>query len=257
MAIRNSEPIIEINNLNTVLGGHTIHQNLNLIIHRHEILGLIGNSGSGKTTLMRAMLLLNQSASGSIRIFGHDILTSQIKMQQHFGVMFQQGALFSSMSVLENVCFPLIEFTHLDPETSREIALYQLALTKFPLDLVDLYPAVLSGGMMKRAALARAIVLNPEILFLDEPTAGLDPQTANNLDLLLLHLRDSLGLTIIMITHDVDTLWRITDRVAFLGEKRVLAIDTIQQLSIHPHPELQAYFAGPRGKIGTVVPQDI
>ena len=161
------------------------------------------------------------------------------------------------MTVLENVCFPLQEFTKMPQDTIREIALYKLSLAKFPLDLVHLYPAELSGGMIKRAALARAIVLDAQILFLDEPTAGLDPQSAASLDELVLHLKELLGLTIVIITHDVDTLWRVTDRVAFLGEKRVLAVDTMQQLCAHSHPLLQAYFSGPRGRIAALEHRDL
>lgn len=256
----NPQAAIEITNLSTVFGKNVVHQDLNLQIERGEILGLVGGSGSGKTTLVREILMLTRPAAGSIHVFGQDILSAsskqQLQLRQHWGMMFQHGALFSSMTVLENVCFPLREFTKLSLAMVQEIALYKLSLAKFPLDLVHLYPAELSGGMIKRVALARAIVQDAEILFLDEPTAGLDPTSAAGLDELVLHLKKLLGLTIVVITHDVDTLWRVTDRVAFLGEKRVLAIDTMQNLHTNPHPLLQAYFSGPRGRAATPKGED-
>jgi len=253
---KNAEIIIDIVNLNTVFGQSIVHENLNLQIYKGEVLGIVGGSGSGKTTLIREILMLTKPKSGSINVLNKDLaslsVVEQQKLSQNWAMMFQDGALFTSLTVLENVSFPLQEFTQLRPSLIREIALYKLSMVKFPLDLADLYLSELSGGMIKRAALARAIALDAQILFLDEPTAGLDPESAASLDELILHLKNLLKLTVIIITHDIDTLWRVTDRVAFIGEKRVLAIDSIDKLCMSSHPLLQAYFTGPRGRVAAL-----
>jgi phospholipid/cholesterol/gamma-HCH transport system ATP-binding protein len=241
------ETVIDIQNVQTEFDGHVIHQALNLSIYRGEILGLMGGSGSGKTTLLRTIMMLIKPTSGTIHLLGHPILKisrlESLLLKQRLGVLFQHGALFTSMTVLENVSFPLKEYTQMSPKLIEEIALYKLAMTNFPLNLVHLYPSELSGGMVKRAALARAIVQDAEILFLDEPTAGLDPESAAILDELILSLKKWLGLTIVVITHDRDTLWNVTDRVAFLGEKRVILVDTMEQLQLEKHPLVQSYFS--------------
>lgn len=246
------QAVIEIKQISNRLGGHWIHRDLDLTIYRHDIMAIVGSSGSGKTTLLRNILKLLTPVAGTVTVLGTDIThchTSEATdIRQRWGVMFQHSALFSSLTVLENVLFPLREFTDLSEGLLREIALLKIALTGLPLSAADKLPSELSGGMQKRAAMARAIALDPELLFLDEPTAGLDPNSANGLDELILHLRDTLGLTIVIITHDLDTLWHITDRVAFLGEGKVLAYDTMLALADHPHPLVKSYFGGIRGQ---------
>ena len=248
----NTDTIVRIRDLKTSFGDNIIHEHVDLDIKKGEILGIVGGSGSGKTTLLREIIMLQKPAAGLITVYGQDILLASVKQQkqlrQRWGMMFQQGALFTSLTVLENICFPLREFTQLSDALIKEVALLKLKMANFPLDLAHLYPAELSGGMLKRAALARAIAQDAKLLFLDEPTAGLDPETAGALDELVKRLRDYLGLTIVIVTHDLDTLWQITDRVAFLGEKRVLAVDTIKKLSTSTHPLLKAYFQGPRAR---------
>ena len=247
-----NENIIEIEAIDTYLGNRWIHKNLSLQVKKGEVLGIVGGSGSGKTTLLRAMLALNLPRKGAIKIFEHDIMTASpktlLKIQRRWGVLFQQNALFSSLNLVDNIGFPLKEHTDLDLESIREIAQLKIALADLPSDTATLYPAELSGGMQKRAGLARAIALDPELLFLDEPTAGLDPQTAANFDQLIADLQTTMGLTIVMITHDLDSLWKITDRVAFLGKGKVLAVQPIAELFHNKHPMIQAFFAGERGQ---------
>lgn len=246
------EDIIVIKNLKTALGDTLIHNKLNLIVKRGEVLGIVGGSGSGKTTLLRAMLGLTKPQAGSIQIFGKEITTASphtlLEIQKRWGVLFQSDALFSSLTLLENVAFPLQEHTGLDPETIREVAALKILMAGLTLDAANKYPAELSGGMQKRGGLARAIVLDPELLFLDEPTAGLDPAVAAGLDELILSLQSSMGLTIVIVTHDLDSLWRVADRVAFLGEGIVLCVDTMPELVKNKHPQIQAFFGGPRGR---------
>lgn len=244
--------VIEISNLKTAFGPVVIHEGLNLTIRRGETLALVGGSGSGKTTLLRVMIMLMRPMAGSVRILGQDALSlgelEANRLRRDIGVMFQQGALFSALTVAENVEMPMKEHTGLPARIRRKLAMLKIALAGLPADAAFKYPRELSGGMLKRAAVARALALDPALLFLDEPSAGLDPVSANALDELIIHLRDSLGLTIVIVTHDLDTLWRVTDRVAFLGEKRVLAIDPMQVLCQHEHPMISAYFSGPRGR---------
>ncbi len=248
-----SDVIIEVKNLKTYLGDTWVHKGIDLTVSRGEILGIVGGSGSGKTTLLRDMLSLTQPSSGSIRIFGHELTTASpstlLAIQRRFGVLFQQNALFSSLTLLENVCFPLQEHTTLDAASIRELALLKILMAGLPVEAAIKFPAELSGGMQKRAALARAIVLDPELIFLDEPTAGLDPTTAAGFDELILNLQRTMGLTIVMVTHDLDSLWKITNRVAFLGEGVVLCIDKMSQLVKNPHPLIQEFFSGPRGRV--------
>ncbi len=243
--------IIDIKNLETKLGGQAIHKNLNLTVNQREILGIVGGSGSGKTTLLRAILMLLRPTAGSIKVFGTEITQcteQQASAVRHrWGMLFQQNALFSSLNVLENVQFPLVNFTQLPVTVQEQIALLKIALVGLPDTAAIKYPAELSGGMQKRAGLARAIALDPELLFLDEPTAGLDPQSAEALDELVLHLRDNLDLTVVIVTHDLDTLWRISDRVAFLGEGNVLSAAPLAKLMEDSHPSIQAYFKAYRG----------
>ncbi len=243
-------PIIEVDHLKTYLGGHFVHNNLNLTVSQGEILAIAGGSGSGKTTLLRCMLMLTPFISGDIRLFGQSILKSRpstiAAIQHRWGVMFQSGALFSSLTLLENVAFPLRRFTLLDNEAIIAIARIKINLVGLPADAAEKYPAELSGGMQKRAAVARAIALDPELLFLDEPTAGLDPEGASALDQLVLDLRASLGLTVVMVTHDMDTLCTVPNRIAFLGDGVVLGLGSMAELSESKQPLVQAYFHGAR-----------
>lgn len=240
---------IEVKGLQSEFGGTIIHENLSLSVYTGEIMALVGGSGCGKTTLLKQLLGLHKPTRGEINILGRDILKPNIDLhvlQRQWGVLFQQGALFSSLTVLENVAFPLKELTDLSPETIETLAYLKMNMAQFPLDSAHKYPSELSGGMLKRAAMARAIVMDPKLLFLDEPTSGLDPISAAALDDLVVNLQKSLGLTIVLVTHDPDTLWTAVDRVAFLGDKRVLAVKPIAELIEDPNPLIQAYFASSR-----------
>lgn len=242
-----SAPLIEISGLKNYLGSQWVHNGLNLTVQPREIVAIVGGSGSGKTTLLRCILMLNKPTAGSIKIFNTEIAETapadSSSIRRRWGVMFQQGALFSSLTVLENVTFPLRLFTRLPPKLQEQIGLLKIALVGLPPDTAIKYPAQLSGGMIKRVALARAIALDPEILFLDEPTSGLDPKSALELDDLILNLRDGLGLTVVVITHDMDLLWRISDRVAFLAKGKVWAESPIKELVKNPQPLIQDYFS--------------
>lgn len=244
--------IIEVKNLKIRLGDKLIHHGLNLSIKQHEIIGIVGSSGSGKSMLMREILMLQRPDSGSIHVFGKELMHISpekfLPIQQRWGVLFQENALFSSLTVLENIEFPLREQGNLDDATIRELALQRLQSVGLEIEAANKYPAELSGGMEKKAALARAIVLDPEILFLDEPTAGLDPDSASELDELILSLHSTLDLTIIIITHDLDTLWRVTNRVAFISEGKILVVDKIENVIHHKDSSIQAFFNGPRGR---------
>jgi len=245
--------IIEINNLSTNLSGNWVNKNLNLTVNRGEVLAIVGGSGSGKTTLLREILHLTKPTSGSIRIFNQELTTASpltlLNIQRRWGVLFQQNALFSSLSVLENTLFPLQEHTNLDTDTMYELALLKILLSGLPADSANKYPAELSGGMQKRAALARAIVLDPELLLLDEPTSGLDPVNSAAFDELILNLQSTMGLTIVMVTHDLDSLWKVANRVAFLGDGQVLCVAPVEELIKNPHKLIQEFFNGPRGKV--------
>ncbi len=250
-----NNPIIEVKDLKVQLGGQLVLDGLNLSVNRGEILGIVGGSGSGKTTLMRSILMLNKITSGSIKVFGTELTGATqkaiLEIQRRWGVLFQQNALFSSLNVLENTAFPLNEHTTIDPKSINELALLKILSVGLPADSANKYPAELSGGMQKRAALSRSIALDPELLFLDEPTAGLDPDSASGLDELILNLQAAMGFTIVIITHDLDTLWRVTNRVAFLGEGKVLCIDTMSNLVKNPNKLIQEFFNGPRGRTAT------
>jgi phospholipid/cholesterol/gamma-HCH transport system ATP-binding protein len=245
--------IIEVRDLCTFLGDTWVNKNLNLSVKRGEILAVVGGSGSGKTTLLREMLLLQKANSGSIKIFDQELTTASaaalLEVQKRWGVLFQQSALFSSLTVLENTAFPLHEHTSLDDDTINRLALVKILLAGLSVEAAVKYPSELSGGMLKRAGLARAAVLDPELLFLDEPTSGLDPDSAAAFDELVLNFQATLGLTIVMVTHDLDSLWHVANRVAFLGEGKVLAVDTVAAMAENPHPLIKEYFNGPRGRI--------
>jgi len=244
------EAVIEVRGLRTELGGHVIHNDLNLTVERGEILAIVGGSGTGKTTLLREILMLERPAAGDIRLLHRstrDLDAAAVReLWTRLGVMFQHGALFTSLTVLENVMMPLKEHSRLSASLIRELAMLKIELAGLPASAAGKYPSELSGGMIKRAAVARALALDPELLFVDEPTSGLDPVGAAAFDDLILRLRSLLDLTIVMVTHDVDSLWRATDRVAFLGEQRVLATAPVAELAEMAHPAIQGYFAGPR-----------
>ncbi len=248
----NHDVIIEIHDLKNYLGGHWVHDGLNLTVRRGEIIAIIGGSGCGKTTLLRSILMLRRQTSGTIKVFGTDTsscTTSEAKaVRERWGVMFQSSALFSSLNLLENVMFPLRQKNNISKSVAREIARLKIGLSGLEAEAADKFPSELSGGMRKRGALARAIALDPELVFLDEPTAGLDPKSAGDLDGLVLSMRENLGLTFVMVTHDLDTLWRVPDRVIYLGEGQVLAATSMSEMVKQEHPLIQAYFSGARSQ---------
>jgi phospholipid/cholesterol/gamma-HCH transport system ATP-binding protein len=247
-----AEAVIEVEGLVTRLGGALLHDGINFAVRRGEVFAVAGASGCGKSTLLKEIVMLLKPTAGRIRVLGHDLATIRAADAQHlrrrWGVTFQGGALFSGLSVLENVEMPLKEHTRLSPDEIRQLALIKISLAGLPLDAAHKFPRELSGGLRKRAALARAIALDPELLFLDEPSAGLDPLAASALDELVLGLKESLKLTIIVVTHDLDMLWRVTDRVAILGERRVAGLGTMAELAQSEHPLVRDYFHGPRGR---------
>ena len=246
------EPVIEIEGLRTRFGDTVVHDHVSLTVQRGEIFALVGGSGCGKSTLLREVLLLQKPAAGSIRVFGQEVVglddEGALPLRRRFGVVFERGALFSALTVSENVGMVLHEHTVLPNGLIDDIAAVKVALTGLPVDAARKYPNELSGGMRKRAALARALALDPELLFLDEPTAGLDPMSASGIDDLVRSLRDALGLTIMMVTHDLDLLWRAADRVAVLDEGRIVGMGTMNALAQLDHPLIHEYFYGPRGR---------
>lgn len=245
-------PIV-IEGLTNRFGEQTVHEDLSLTVNRGEILGVVGGSGSGKSVLMRSIIGLQLPAEGHIEVLGQSITDAEedddIDVRSRWGVLFQGGALFSTLTVAENVEVPLKQFyPELSAELRHEIARYKVRLSGLPEEATSKYPSELSGGMKKRAGLARALALDPELLFLDEPTAGLDPIGAAGFDRLTRELADTLGLTVFLITHDLDTLHAICDRVAVLADSKVIAVGTIPELLATDHPWIQDYFNGPRGR---------
>jgi phospholipid/cholesterol/gamma-HCH transport system ATP-binding protein len=252
----NNSPIIEVKNLGTSFEGFWVHKNLNLTIYPNRIITIIGASGCGKTTLVREILMLQPIAEGEILLNGEEISKYNIEdadtklVLSQIGMMFQQGALFSSLTVLQNVMFPLVEYTNFSEATIKEIATLKLKLTGLPESAYSKFPKEISPGMQKRVALARTLVLDPKVVFLDEPTAGLDPNSASDFDELISNLQKQLGLTVIMITHDLDSIWSISDEIVYLGEKKVLFHDTvIKAANCKEIPQLYDYFNGPRGRL--------
>jgi phospholipid/cholesterol/gamma-HCH transport system ATP-binding protein len=245
-------PIV-IKGLRNSFGDQVVHEGLDLEVRRGEVLGVVGGSGTGKSVLMRSIIGLQVPDEGSIEVFGHEVVGTNpeegLALRSRWGVLFQGGALFSTLTVGENVEVPLKQFyPELLPELTHEIARYKVVLSGLPADTTSKYPSELSGGMKKRAGLARALALDPELLFLDEPTAGLDPIGAARFDELTKALADTLDLTIFLITHDLDTLYAICDRVAVLADGKVIAVGTIPELLKSDHPWIQEYFNGPRGR---------
>jgi len=247
-----SEAIVEVRDLSNRFGPQVVHEHLDLDIRRGEILAVVGGSGSGKSVLLRTLIGLNRPSAGSVRVFGEDLLTlpeqRRSQLERRFGVLFQQGALFSSLTVIENIALPLIEHAGLSRASAERLAAVKLALAGLPANAGDKYPASLSGGMIKRAALARALALDPDILFLDEPTAGLDPIGAAAFDQLILTLREALGLSVFLVTHDLDTLYAISDRIAVLSQKRVLVADRLEVVAAYDDAWIRDYFHGPRAR---------
>ena len=243
---------VEARGIVTQFGDNVVHQDLDLQVQNGEIIGIVGGSGSGKTVLMNTLLGLREPDGGVVRLYGQDRTTlssEQIaSLNNRIGVLFQGGALFSSLTVRENIMVPLREHTDLNVSLMRELADMKVHMVGLPAHAATLYPSDLSGGMKKRAGLARSLALDPSLLFLDEPTAGLDPVGANAFDELILALRDALGLTVIMITHDLDSLYAICDRVAVLVDKRIAIADSIHKVSAYPHEWVQEYFGGPRSR---------
>ena len=245
-------PII-VEGLVNRFGDQTVHDDLSLKVRQGEILGVVGGSGTGKSVLMRSIIGLQRPNEGEIDVFGQSITDAEpdeaIGVRNRWGVLFQGGALFSTLTVGENVQVPLKQFyPEIGPKLLADIARYKVMLSGLPEEAANKYPAELSGGMKKRAGLARALALDPELLFLDEPTAGLDPIGAARFDQLTKELKETLGLTVFLITHDLDTLYEICDRVAVLADKHVVAVGTIPELLETGHPWIEEYFNGPRGR---------
>ncbi len=247
------KPIISIRGLANSFGDDQVHDGLDLDVRRGEILGVVGGSGTGKSVLMRSIIGLQVPDAGEIEVLGENMIGREEdeakNIRRRWGILFQNGALFSTLTVAENVEVPIREyFPHLIPPLLDEIAGYKIAMSGLPADAGPKFPSELSGGMRKRAGLARALALDPELLFLDEPTAGLDPIGAAAFDELIQNLKQRLELTVFLITHDLDTLYAICDRVAVLSDKKVVAVGTIEELLALDHPWIQEYFNGPRGR---------
>ncbi|MDD5716331.1 MAG: ATP-binding cassette domain-containing protein [Sulfuricurvum sp.] len=240
------KPVIQAKNITTTLGGNLIHDRVNFTVYEHEIYAFLGGSGSGKSTLLREMILLQQPQSGSLNVLGYDLQTLSSsdaqELRRRWGVLFQSGALFSSLSVGENIAMLYREYTDLSTALIDELVSLKIDLVGLPSHARHLYPAQLSGGMIKRAALARALALDPKLLFLDEPTSGLDPLSSRQFDTLIRQLRDLLGLTVVMVTHDLDTIHHIVDRFSLLGEKKVIAEGTLDEVLRIDHPIVDYFF---------------
>lgn len=247
-----SELAVEVRDLETRFGSTVVHDGISLEVPAGQIFALAGASGCGKSTLLREIILLQRPQAGSIRVFGREVVglddEEALGLRREWGVLFERGALFGSLTVAENVGLPLREHTALSAGLIDEIAAVKIALTGLDPSAGAKYPAELSGGMRKRAALARAIALDPRMLFLDEPTAGLDPLSASGFEDLVRRLQQTLGLTILMVTHDLDLLWRVADQVAFMVEGRIAGVGTMAALSKSEHPLIREYFHGPRGR---------
>ncbi len=245
------QPIIRIRGLRTQFGTSVIHDDLDLDVCRGEVLGVVGASGTGKSVLLRTIIGLNKARAGTIEVFGENMTqmsdTQQRVMQERWGVLFQDGALFSSLTVAQNIEVPLKEHTKLKRDVIRELSAVKVDMVGLPPDAAHKYPSELSGGMRKRAGLARSLALDPELVFLDEPTAGLDPIGAAAFDNLIRNLQQSLNLTVFMVTHDLDSLGAICDRIAVLIDKKIV-VDTMENLMKLKHPWMQDYFHGPRGR---------
>lgn len=246
------QPVIEAVGIVNAFGENRVHDGLDFRLQRGRITALVGGSGTGKTVLLHTLLMLREPTAGKLYLFGEETAnlgeTARQRLRERIGLLFQGGALFTSMSVLENVLLPLREHGQVEKQWLEDIGMMKIRLSGLPADSAHKYPAELSGGMVKRAALARALALDPELLVLDEPTSGLDPVSAAAFDDLICSLRDLLGLTVLQVTHDLDSIWRGCDEVAFLARKKVLATGTPGELAQRDEPELQSYFGGVRAR---------
>ncbi|MDP3661090.1 ABC transporter ATP-binding protein [Phenylobacterium sp.] len=250
-------PVVEVRGLVSAFGDMVIHDGLDLTVERGEILGVVGGSGAGKSVLLNTVIGLRDPQEGIVRVFGQDLQNATRRrwtaIERRWGVLFQQGALFSNLTVHENVAAPMFEHTDLSRKDIAELADLKIALVGLERAAGLRKPSELSGGMRKRAGLARALALDPELLFLDEPTAGLDPISAGAFDALIKELQSSLSLTVMMITHDLDTLYEITDRVAVIADRKVVATAPVRELERSTHPWIREYFLGPRGRAAASV----
>jgi phospholipid/cholesterol/gamma-HCH transport system ATP-binding protein len=242
-------PIIEVSGMVNRFGAQVVHDGLDMVVQPREVFGIVGGSGSGKSVLLRSILGLQRPQAGQVRLLGRDLTrmsTAELKqVKATYGVTFQQGALFSALTVMQNVQLPMLEHLRLSPRALDELAMLKVRLVGLPDEAARKFPAQLSGGMIKRAALARALALDPPLLMLDEPTAGLDPISAAAFDELLMDLREQLGLTVVMITHDLDTIFRTCNRVGVIIDRKMTS-DTLEGITRNPHPWIQAYFHGER-----------
>jgi phospholipid/cholesterol/gamma-HCH transport system ATP-binding protein len=245
------EVVIKVRGVVNRFGSQVIHDGIDLDVYRGEVLGVVGGSGAGKSVLLRTIIGLNKQSAGTVEVFGEDPVPHRERpensVQTRWGVLFQEGALFSSQTVAENIQVPLREYTKMSQALMNEVTSMKLSMVGLPEDAARKYPSELSGGMKKRAGLARALAADPEIVFLDEPTAGLDPISANQFDVLVNDLQKSLNLTVFMVTHDLDTLKATTDRIAVLVNKKI-KVGTIDELRKDPDPWIQEYFSGARGR---------
>ncbi|AWL05621.1 ABC transporter ATP-binding protein [Massilia oculi] len=245
-------PVVQIRNLWTKFGRTVVHQDLNLEIYGGEILTIVGGSGTGKTVLLRQMLGLERPSQGSVHVFGEDISAASPeqlqRMRNHWGMLFQQGALYSALSVFDNIALPMRELRSLPEDVIRDAVLLKMNMVGLGPEHANKMPADLSGGMVKRAALARALALEPQLLFLDEPTAGLDPDLSDAFVTLIQTLHRELKLTVVMVTHDLDTLFALSSRIAVLAEKHVLAVGPSCDVLQVEHPFIKHFFLGPRGQ---------
>jgi phospholipid/cholesterol/gamma-HCH transport system ATP-binding protein len=246
------EAIIAVRDVVNRFGTQTVHDGVSFDVHAGEVFGIVGGSGSGKSVLLKTMLGLRRPDEGTVEVEGRDITrmsgTELREVKRRYGVTFQHGALFTSLTVTENIILPMVESLDLEEATLQSLAELRLRMVGLPVEAGAKFPAQLSGGMIKRAALARALALDPVLLFLDEPTAGLDPIAATAFDDLVLYLRRTLGLTVVMVTHDLDTLARTCDRVAVLVDRKVI-VDTLDGIVRNEHPWIREYFHGARGRV--------
>ncbi|SHG78665.1 ABC transporter ATP-binding protein [Marivita hallyeonensis] len=250
--------VIEVRGLRNQFGSHVVHEDLDLDVYRGEIIGVVGGSGTGKSVLLRSIVGLQEPAAGSINVLGTDVLAdvhaARETLDEKWGVMFQDGALFSSLTVRENVEVPMRSVPDLSPSIRRNLADLKISMVGLPYLAGDKYPSELSGGMRKRAGLARSLALDPEIVFLDEPTAGLDPVGAAAFDTLIKNLSRSMGLTVFLVTHDLDTLYAVCDRIAVLAERKVLVTGSLEDMLKADHPWTREYFHGPRARAAFEAP---